>query len=89
MIVYLAMLISGLVLGGGATGWWLSQRWKQEVAAATQSLQEIAEQHQQTKGENQDLQQKVADLTYQLGEANKSVKHLQSRLDAASDDPSL
>ena len=85
MIVYLTMLLSGLVLGGGLTGWWLSKRWQQEVEEATRSLADIAEQHQQTRTENQALQQKVADLTYQLGEANKSVQYMKSRLDSQAD----
>ena len=84
MIIYLTMLLSGLVLGGGLTGWWLSQRWKQEVQEATHSLQTIAEQHKHIQAENQALKQQVADLNYQLGEANKSVKYLQNRLDSGA-----
>ncbi|WP_028293394.1 hypothetical protein [Oceanobacter kriegii] len=81
MIVSIAALLAGFLLGGALVSFWLSQKWKQQVAAAEQSLKEIAEQHKAEQQQSKELQQQVADLTWQLNEANKTNRYLQSRLD--------
>lgn len=78
-MIFITLLLSGLVLGGGLTGWWLTRRWKEEVTNATSALEDIAHQHKISKSENQQLRQQAADLTYQLNEAQKTIRHLESR----------
>ena len=73
MNVILALL-SGVVIGGGLAGWLLSKRWLGQVRQAEISLQEIAAQHKDTSQANRELKQKVADLQYQLNQAQNELR---------------
>lgn len=72
-----AAFFAGLVLGGGLVGLWLSKRWQKQVKEAESSLKSVAEQHKQQVQKAKDAMQKIADLEYQLSEANKSVRYLE------------
>ncbi len=78
-MTYIFLLLSGLIIGGGLTGWWLSKRWREQVHKATDALQDIAAQHKHVAEESRELKQQVADLTYQLNEAKKTIKHLENK----------
>ncbi|MGB1091196.1 MAG: hypothetical protein ACPGYX_03655 [Oceanobacter sp.] len=80
----IAALLAGLVLGGGLVGFWLSSRWKAQIKDAEQSFKEIVEQHKEEQEAGKALRQKVADLEYQLTEANKTVRYLESRFENKS-----
>ncbi|WP_419812948.1 hypothetical protein [Bacterioplanoides sp.] len=66
-------ILAGMIIGGGLVGWQLSQRWKSQVESAKADMQQVLAQHQQEQEAAQDLKQKVADLEYQLNEANKDL----------------
>jgi|AACY02.6.fsa_nt_gi hypothetical protein len=78
MIIVLALL-AGLIIGGGLVGYMLSQRWRQQVQQAEQSLQGIAEQYKALEQQKAQDKQRIADLEYQLGEAQKDLRAAQSR----------
>src|SRR5690606_907544 len=59
-------VLAGFIMGGGLVGWQLSRRWQQQVREAEQSLQAIADQHQQEVQAGKALKQQVADLQFQL-----------------------
>jgi len=85
MIVAIAALLAGFLLGGAAAAALLSKRWKQQIADAEDSFREITEQHKREQEQAKALQQEVADLTWKLNEANKTARYLQSRLDDKQD----
>tara|TARA_R110001583_G_scaffold707_18_gene6462 strand:+ start:2168 stop:2425 length:258 start_codon:yes stop_codon:yes gene_type:complete len=74
-------LISGLIIGGGRVGIWLSRRWQQQIKDAETSLTELVSQHQQEQQAGKELRQQAADLSYQLNEASKTIRYLESRQD--------
>ncbi|WP_369857127.1 hypothetical protein [Candidatus Thalassolituus haligoni] len=74
-------LISGLIIGGGSVGIWLSRRWQQQIKDAETSLTELVSQHQQEQQAGKELRQQAADLSYQLNEASKTIRYLESRQD--------
>ena len=80
-MAFFTLLLSGLVIGGGLTGWWLTRRWKEEARQATRALDEMALQYKADQDETRQLRQQVADLTYQLNEAQKTIRHLEDRQD--------
>lgn len=72
-------IIAGMVIGGGVVGLQLSRRWKNEVETAKQDMQQVLEQHQREVEQTKELQQKVADLEYQLGSAQKDLNYYRSQ----------
>lgn len=66
-------ILAGIIIGGGVVGWQLSKRWKAQVDGAKADMQQVLEQHQQEQEASRELKQKVADLEYQLNEANKDL----------------
>lgn len=70
-------VLAGVLLGGGLVGWQLSRRWQQQVRDAEQSLQAIAEQHEQEVQTGKALKQQVADLQFQLNQARNEIRALQ------------
>ncbi|QQD20674.1 hypothetical protein [Venatoribacter cucullus] len=70
-------VLAGFIMGGGLVGWQLSRRWQQQVREAEQSLQAIADQHQQEVQAGKALKQQVADLQFQLNQARNEVRALQ------------
>jgi predicted nucleic acid-binding Zn-ribbon protein len=78
MVLVLALL-AGLIIGGGIVGYVLSQRWQQQVQEAERSLQDIADQYQALEQQKKDDRQRIADLEYQLGEAQKDLRAAQAR----------
>lgn len=70
-------VLAGFIMGGGLVGWQLSRRWQQQVQEAEQSLQAIADQHQQEVQAGKALKQQVADLQFQLNQARNEVRALQ------------
>lgn len=71
---FIFAVIAGFALGAGAIGWWLNGRWQEQVQAASQSLQEIAAQHQEEIQQSRLLKQQIADLQYQLNRAENDLK---------------
>ncbi|ASP40725.1 hypothetical protein CHH28_19525 [Bacterioplanes sanyensis] len=78
MILALAFL-AGMAIGGGIVGYVLSRRWQQQVQEAELSLQQIADQHHALEQQKQSDRQRIADLEYQLGEAQKDLRAARSR----------
>ena len=74
-------IIAGMVIGGGVVGLQLSRRWKNEVETAKADMQQVLEQHQQEVEQTKELQQKVADLEYQLSSAQKDLNYYRSQQD--------
>lgn len=70
-------VLAGFIMGGGLVGWQLSRRWQQQVREAEQSLQDIANQHQQEIQAGKALKQQVADLQFQLNQARNELRALQ------------
>jgi uncharacterized protein HemX len=77
MLIVLALL-AGFIIGGGGVGFWLSRRWQQQVKDAETSLTELLSQHQQEQEAAKTLRQQAADLSYQLNEANKTIRYLEN-----------
>jgi len=72
-------ILAGMVIGGGIVGFQLSRRWKNEVETAKADMQQVLEQHQQELEQTKDLKQKVADLEYQLGSAQKDLNYYRNK----------
>jgi uncharacterized membrane protein len=72
-MAFILAALGGIVLGGGLAGWILSNRWQQQVEQVKAALNELADKHQYEQQQNKDLQQKLADMSYQLGEAKKDL----------------
>ena len=72
-------VLAGMVIGGGIVGFQLSRRWKNEVETAKADMQQVLEQHQQELEQTKDLKQKVADLEYQLGSAQKDLNYYRNK----------
>ena len=70
-------VLAGFIMGAGLVGWQLSRRWQQQVREAEQSLQDIADQHQQEIKASKALKQQVADLQFQLNQARNEIRALQ------------
>lgn len=70
-------VLAGFIMGAGLVGWQLSRRWQQQVREAEQSLQDIADQHQQEIKAGKALKQQVADLQFQLNQARNEIRALQ------------
>lgn len=70
-------VLAGFIMGGGLVGWQLSRRWQQQVREAEQSLQDIADQHQQEMQAGKALKQQVADLQFQLNQVRNEIRALQ------------
>lgn len=85
-MILLAVFLGGLLGGVGITGYWLGNRWRQQIAQARVELKEISEQYQSNKEEGQRLRQQVADLEWQLNDARKTVRYLESRYQNNSND---
>lgn len=82
MIIILALL-AGILFGGGLIGYLLTQRFKQEVESARQDMQSALEQHYAEVEMRKDLQQQVADLKYQLHQAQRDLASQTQNHDAA------
>ena len=72
-MAFIFAALGGIVLGGGLAAWILSNRWKLRVEEVKGALNELAEKHQEEQAQNKELKQKLADTTYQLGEAKKDL----------------
>lgn len=72
-------IIAGMIIGAGSVAYTLSKRWKNEVEIAKADMQQVLEQHQREQQASRELQQKVADLEYQLNEARKDLNHYRSQ----------
>lgn len=72
-MAFIFAALGGIVLGGGLAAWILSNRWKLQVEEVKGALNELAEKHQEEQAQNKELKQKLADTTYQLGEAKKDL----------------
>lgn len=76
MSIILAIL-AGAIIGGGFVAWQLSQRWRQQVLEAQQTLEDIAARHEQEVQASKQLQQQVADLQFQLNQARNDLRAAQ------------
>lgn len=74
-------ILASALFGGGVVGLQLSRHWRKQVAEAQTELAQIAELHQQQQQENKDLAQNVADLKYQLSQAQKDLNHYRRQND--------
>ncbi|MEH6447632.1 MAG: hypothetical protein V7765_03130 [Oleispira sp.] len=72
-MAFILAALGGVVLGGGLAGWILSNRWQQQVVLVKEALTELADKHQAEQLQNKELKQKLADTSYQLGEAKKDL----------------
>ena len=72
-MAFILAALGGVVLGGGLAAWMLSKRWQQQVEQVKEALTELAEKHKEEQTQNKELKQKLADATYQLGEAKKDL----------------
>jgi len=72
-MAFILAALGGVVLGGGLAGWILSKRWKQQVEEVKEALTELADKHLEEQQQNKELKQKLADTSYQLGEAKKDL----------------
>lgn len=72
-MAFILAALGGVVLGGGLAGWILSNRWKQQTGQVKEALIELADKHKEEQQQNKELKQKLADTTYQLGEAKKDL----------------
>ena len=77
MILIISMVAS-MILGGALTSLYLYSRWKQNVEDAKQELSSFMEKYQEKESENKELQQRVADLEYQLGSTQKDLNYERS-----------
>jgi ABC-type Zn uptake system ZnuABC Zn-binding protein ZnuA len=72
-MAFVLAALGGVVLGGGLAGWILSNRWQQQVVQVKDALLELADKHKEEQQQNKELKQKLADASYQLGEAKKDL----------------
>jgi ABC-type Zn uptake system ZnuABC Zn-binding protein ZnuA len=72
-MAFVLAALGGVVLGGGLAGWILSNRWQQQVVQVKEALLELADKHKEEQQQNKELKQKLADASYQLGEAKKDL----------------
>lgn len=78
-MAFLLAILGGVVFGGATAAYSLSTRWKAQTEEVKEALNELASKHAEEQQENQDLKQKVADLSYQLKEAQKDLAASQGR----------
>jgi hypothetical protein len=72
-MVFILAALGGVVLGGSLAALILSKRWKEQVEEVKSALNDLADKHQEEQQQNKDLKQKLADTSYQLGEAKKDL----------------
>lgn len=80
MVIGLVLsLIFSLVIGSALTGLYLQSKWRKEIEDAKQELAAFAEMHKEQEATMKELRQKVADLEYQLGAAQKDLNYERSK----------
>ena len=77
MIIVFAVL-AGIIVGAGSAGYLLSRRWQNQIEQAKSDMQAIADQHQQEAQTAKEMKQKVADLQFQLTQANNELRALRN-----------
>lgn len=70
---FFVAFIAGLIVGGASIAYVLSKRWKDQAEEVKEALNEMAKNHQKEKDDNKQLKQELADMKYQLGEAQKDL----------------
>lgn len=68
------LLLAGIIVGAGIAGFILSRRWKSQIEEAQTAMKDIVAQHQQEVENTKALKQKVADLQFQLTQANNELR---------------
>lgn len=81
MLALVVGILASFLVGASSVAWYLQQRWRHEINQASDSLNEMTDQVKAIEEENNLLKQTNADLKYQLGEAQKDIKHLRSLQD--------
>ena len=73
-MAFVFALLAGFIMGGGAVGDVLTQRWKAQVRDAEIALTEIAERHQHEEEQSKALKQELAGVKFELNQARNALR---------------